>query len=147
MAPCHLKLLAHRRTSRRGAVAVEAALTVPILILLGLACSDFGRVAHFQQVVSNAARTAADFGATRQFTIFTQAQWEADVRQAALYELQSLPNFDESELTLDISTSTDADGIVRIVIEVAHPFRTAVVWPALPSQVTLHDQIEIRQFR
>jgi Flp pilus assembly protein TadG len=136
-----------RRPRRHGVVAAEMALTIPILLLFGLAGADFGRVAHFQQIVSNAARTAAETGATRQFTDLTQADWEAEVRQAALEELQSIAGFDEDNLEYSLTTSTDADGITRLEVSVAYPFRTAVAWPGLPAGVTLRARIETRQFR
>jgi Flp pilus assembly protein TadG len=120
---------------------------VPILLLFGLASADFGRVAYFQQILTNAARTAVDAGATRQFTSLTRTQWESEIRNAALDELQNSPTFVESELEYELTTTTDDDGITRLAVTLAMPFRTVVQWPGLPNEILLHARIEARQFR
>ena len=51
------------------------------------------------------------------------------------------------ELTYSLSTTMDADGLARIVVDVSYPFRTAVTWPGLPSETQLHQRVEFRQFR
>ena len=66
------------RSYAYGVAATEFAIVCPLLLLLALACSDFGRIAHYHEVVANAARTGAETGATRQFTDFTRPFWEAD---------------------------------------------------------------------
>ena len=132
---------------RAGTAATEFAIVCPVMLLLALACSDFGRIAHHYEVVANAARTGAERGATQQFTDFTRPFWEADVRQAVTAEMQSLQNFDESQLTYSLSTTTDSDGLARIVVNVIYPFRTVVTWPGLPSETQLHKRVEFRQFR
>jgi hypothetical protein len=132
---------------RQGAVACEAALVTPILLLFALGGADMGRVAHYQQIVSNAARTAAEVGATRQFTDFTRPTWEADMRQAAVDELQNIPGFSEEEMEFSITTSGDVDDGIRIEIQVGFPFRTVANWPLLPSEIHLHKRLVTRQFR
>lgn len=52
----------HTRTSarrQRGGISVEAAMLLPLLMLLVLACIDFGRLLWTQTVVSSAAAEAA----------------------------------------------------------------------------------------
>ena len=59
---------------RSGAAATEFAVALPILMLLALACADFGRVMHHYQIVSNAARTgAADAGEAQRYTTWAGA--------------------------------------------------------------------------
>lgn len=132
---------------RAGAVAVELALTLPIVILFGLCGADLARVIYFQQVVANACRTAAERGATQRFTEFTRLAWEDDVRQAALDELQNVPGFSEDAVDYELSTTTDADGVVHVAIEIALPFHTIAAWPMLSAEVQLHRRLEFRQFR
>jgi hypothetical protein len=122
-------------------------MAVPIVILMGLAAADFGRVAFYDQIVSNAARTAAENGATHSFTDYSQAEWEHEVRTALLNELGGIPHFDQSQLTYGLSTATDSLGLHTIEIEVRYPFRTAIPWPGLPREVPLYHQFVIRQFR
>jgi Flp pilus assembly protein TadG len=132
---------------RRGTAATEFALCIPLVILLALACADFGRIAHFHQVVCNAARTGAETGATHKFTPLTKSAWEAGVRQAVMAEMQNIPNFDAGELNFQQSTVLDSDNLARIEVTVSYPFRTVVAWPGLPSEVILRKNVEYRQFR
>jgi hypothetical protein len=132
---------------RSGIAATEFAIALPLLLLAALATCDFGRIAHFHQVVANAARTGAETGATHRFTDFTRDSWEAEIRQAVTHEMENIPEFDEDEMLYELTPTLDADGIVRIVVEVSYPFRPAVAWPALPAEVLLHKHVEFRQFR
>lgn len=132
---------------RHGAAAVEFALALPILMLLAVGSIDFGRIPHFHQVVANAARTGAETGATQQFTSFTRASWEAGIEEAVEIEMQNIPNFDSSKMTFDLSTTTNSDGLARIVVEVSYPFETLINWPGMPSEVQLHKRVETLQFR
>ena len=132
---------------RAGVAATEFAIVCPLLLLLALACADFGRIAHHHEVVANAARSGAETGATRQFTDFTRPFWEAEIRQSVVGEMQNLKDLEESELSYSLSTTTDADGLARIVVEVSYPFRTSVTWPGLPSETQLRQRVQFRQFR
>lgn len=126
---------------------VEFAIVCPVLLLLALACADFGRVAHFYEVVANAARTGAESGATQQFTDFTRSNWEANIESAVLAELQNVPGFDQTKLSYELTTSVDADGIVHLAVDVSYPFETTISWPGLPAETTLRKRVEFRQFR
>jgi Flp pilus assembly protein TadG len=132
---------------RAGVAATEFAIVCPLLLLLALACSDFGRIAHHHEVVANAARTGAETGATRQVTDFTRPFWEAEIRRSVVSEMQNLQAFNGSELSYSLSTTKDVDGLARIVVDVSYPFRTSVTWPGLPSETQLHQRVEFRQFR
>lgn len=122
-------------------------MALPILMLLALACADFGRVMHHYQIVSNAARTGADAGALHKVTTFTQAVWEADIREAVLEELANLPNFDEGSLEFDLTTNVDANDLTTVRVEISYPFESVVAWPLLPHIVELRALSKIRQFR
>ena len=132
---------------RSGAAATEFAVALPILMLLALACADFGRVMHHYQIVSNAARTGAEAGALHKVTTFTQAAWEAGVREAVLEELANLPDFNEASLEFDLTTTVDANDLTTVRVEIAYPFASVVAWPLLPHIVELRALSKIRQFR
>jgi Flp pilus assembly protein TadG len=140
-------LLATSNPLRAGVAATEFAIVCPLLLLLGLACSDFGRIAHHHEVVANAARAGAERGATRQFTDYTRAFWEAKIRQAVVNEMQNLKSFAGSDLGYSLSTTSDTDGLAHIVVEVSCPFRTTVSWPGLPAETQVRHRVEFRQFR
>ena len=50
------------RSGRSGVAATEFAFVCPLLMLLGLACADFGRISHHNEVVANAALGRVRFG-------------------------------------------------------------------------------------
>lgn len=136
-----------RRTRLAGTAATEFALIAPLLVLFALACMDFGRIAFFAEVVSNAARTGAEAGGTRQFTAETEQMWRSTIQDAILQEMQNAPRFEPANLETSVATTSDSDGITRISVDVRYPFHTLVAWPMLPSEVMLHEHIQYRQFR
>lgn len=133
--------------TRSGVVATEFALICPLVVLFAAACADFGRVSHYYEVVANAARTAAETGATQQFTSFTRSAWEDRIREAAVSEMQSLHDFDAGEMGYDLSVTETSGGYHQITVEVSYAFHTAVAWPGLPSEVPLSKRVTYRQFR
>jgi Flp pilus assembly protein TadG len=132
---------------RSGVAATEFAVALPILMLLALACADFGRVMHHYQIVSNAARTGAEAGAMHKVTSFTRTTWEADVRAAVVEELANLPDFNEESLGYELTTTVDANDLTTVQLEIVYPFQSAVARPALPQAVELRALSKIRQFR
>ena len=138
---------APRERRRTGAAATEFAVALPILMLMALACADFGRVMHHYQIVSNAARTGAGAGAMHKVTPLTRAAWEADIREAVLEELANLPAFDEGSLDYELTTTVDGDDLTIVKLEISYPFETAVAWPGLPHQIDLRALSQVRQFR
>lgn len=142
----------HRRvvpgsTHRRGAAAVEMAIVTPLLLLFAFASADFGRVVHAYAIVSNAARCGTEYGSMHGFTPYTRESWESRIRQIVDEEMQGLSGFDKDQMTLTITTSTDADDLTRAAIEVTYPFHTVVDWVGLPSQVTLRHRVEMRRIQ
>lgn len=53
-----------RRRSERGAALVEAAVTIPILLLIAVGIFEFGRTYQHWQVLTNAAREGARYSVT-----------------------------------------------------------------------------------
>ncbi|MEQ1726810.1 MAG: TadE family protein [Vicinamibacterales bacterium] len=51
-----------RRRSERGAALVELAVALPLLLLIMVGTIDFGRAFRTAMIVTNAARTGAQFG-------------------------------------------------------------------------------------
>jgi Flp pilus assembly protein TadG len=137
----------HGDARRRGIVATELALAIPVLLLFALACADFGRIIYFDEIVSNAARTGAETGASHKFTAYTRSTWEAGVQQAVLDEMQNTPSFSAGQMTYVLSTTTDSDGMTVVTVDVTYPFQPAIAWPSLPKQVNLHQRCVCREFR
>lgn len=121
------------RAGRRGTAIVEFAVMLPILLTLMLLCVDFGRFAHYDIAVTNAARAGAAYGSSHGFTISTRPAWEAQVRLAVVDELDSNSWFDASKLTVPSPVVTQGgDGSWRVQVDVSYPFQTLLNWPFLP---------------
>jgi Flp pilus assembly protein TadG len=135
----------HRPARRAGAATVEMAIVTPVVILLALGCTDFGRVFHAHSVVSNGARCGAEYGATHGFTPHTQPAWEAMIRSSVEEELRNLPGYDAQAPAVEVSTAPDEAGLYRVAVEVEYPFATTIDWPGLPSQVLLKHRVEMRR--
>lgn len=69
------------RVGRRGAAAVELALTLPLIVAILAGMWEVGRVVEVQQILANAAREAGRQAATGQYT-------NAQVQQTALSYLK-----------------------------------------------------------
>ncbi len=132
---------------RRGAAAVELAVVLPLLMLLALAATDVGRVVHAYLAVSNAARSGAAYGSMHNFTSYTHDFWDSQVRLVIEQEMQGMPGYSQSALQETLTTTTDADGLFQLQVEVVYPFATIVSWPGLPSNIVLRRQVEMRQIR
>lgn len=136
----------HRAVPRRGAAATEFALTLPLILLLVFGCVDFGRGIGIYIVTGNAARVGAEYGATHQFTDYTKASWETQLRAAVQEEMAHVVDFNLSDMDVDIETfGTDDD--VRIVVSVDYPFRPVTTWPTVAQELHLRRTVSMRQFR
>lgn len=137
---------------KRGAIAVEYALVLPVLIPLFVACVDFGRFAHSYIAVTNAARAGAGFASFHPFSPIGQDVWEEEIREAVRTELRGA--FDEEELAkVEVpppTLTTDLDGMTRVRVAVSYPFDTLIDWPFVPESI-LHfpvtNAVEMRVVR
>ncbi len=133
-----------RRAPRRGVAIVEMAVLCPLILLLALATTDFGRVIAAYSIVSNAAR-AAEYGATNGFTTYSQGSWESQIQQTVTNEMQALPFYQAGSLQVTITTATDSAGVSQVTVDVSYPFNTIVTWVGVPSAVTLNHSVEMRR--
>jgi Flp pilus assembly protein TadG len=138
-APC-----ARRRS---GTAVVEAALVMPLVIVLTLGCIDFARAIHQQIAMSNVARVGAEYGATHPFSTGNQATWESNLRAAMATEAACLPAFTPAHLQIEISTSGTSRTDKLVTVSARYPFTAAVRWPGLPQQVSLGHTAVMRQYR
>jgi Flp pilus assembly protein TadG len=135
------------RRARNGIAAVEMALICPLVLMFAFATTDFGRVMAAYLVVCNAARVGADYGSMNGYTSYTQASWQAAIRQAVNQEMQGLSGYQSSQLQLSITPTPDPDGLYHVVVEVSYPFTTVVNWPGVPSSVLLDHSVTARRIR
>jgi Flp pilus assembly protein TadG len=113
---------------RRGVAAVEAALLLPLALLLVLGTWEVGRMVEVSQILNNAAREGGRSASTGQYT-------NSQVQQTVLNYLKNagLPSTlatatvaDLTNPSADCTTATELD---QLQITVSLPF-TAVRWSA-----------------
>ncbi len=135
---------ARQRRSRSGAAAVEFAIVLPLLLLLFLGACDFGRFAHTQVAVSNAARAGAGQASRHRPTTATRPQWEAGIRLAVGDELKELAGFEANRLAITIAWVEEPDATSRASVQVSYPFRTLVSWGVIPDLFTFRETVVFR---
>lgn len=135
------------RHACRGTSALELALILPVVIAIALGTVDLGRVAHYENVLSNAARVGADYGATHRLYSFNHAQWESRIIARVQEEAAHLPHFDAAQLQVEVETFAQADGTLRVAVEAAYPFEMTVDWPGLPGEIDLRYRTAEQEYR
>lgn len=131
---------------------------LPLMLLIGIGCIDLGRAIQHYGVMSSAASVGAQRAAsTRLFAPYTQAAWEAKVRQTVQEELASLGNHGASLAAFDIhvtaafppasDTAIQQQSLPRLTVAVDYDFETTLHWPGLPRRIPLHCEAHIREYR
>lgn len=144
---------AHRRArGQRGAIAVEFALIMPILMLLVLGIIEFGFGYHAWDATQNAAREGARLGAVSD-DVDAVDGIEARVRAAASF-------LDQSQLVVTVkcgpppagpfgtcpAAGTWAQGsIVQVTVDYSYPYITPLPnFVGLGSDMTMQSVAEAR---
>jgi Flp pilus assembly protein TadG len=113
---------------RRGVAAVEAAVLLPLALMLMLGTWEVGRMVEVSQILNNAAREGGRSASTGQFT-------NSQVQQTVLNYLMnaglpsSLATVTVTDLTNPSTDCTAANEMDQLRIAVSIPF-TAVRWSA-----------------
>jgi len=114
-----------RMRSEKGAALIEAAITVPVILLICVGIFEFGRAYQTMQVLTNAAREGARMAV---ITASTDAAVTARVR--SYMQAGSLPNHATAAVTVVRNVSmTGADTGSSIVID--YPFQFMVLNPVV----------------
>ena len=108
----------HRHNHRKGAALVEFALLLPWLILIVLACIDFGRFAYLYIAVTNRARAGKKFAVMRPVTLASQPAWEAGVVAAVQDEMTNNQGY--SSTNLAVSTNLTTGGCCKFKASGSH---------------------------
>lgn len=133
--------------ARRGAAALEFVLVLPVLMTIMVGAADWGRVLKVDNVLMNAARSGACYGATHRVTDYIRNDWEDRIIARVADEAAHLPDFDPDRLEVAVETFDEADGSMRVSVDVSYPFETIVDWPGSPRQITLSRTVSMRGYR
>jgi Flp pilus assembly protein TadG len=145
----HLPRTRHvpRRPPRVGTSAIELVCVLPLLVLMAFAAIDLGRAVHDYAALSSAVRAGAERGATRKFTEFTRAAWEAEVRAAVREELEGALGPAATNAQISVVTDLGAGVLPWITVKGSYAFEPCVTWPGIGTALKLERQITIREFR
>jgi Flp pilus assembly protein TadG len=135
--------------TRRGAAAMELAVVLPLLILVALACVDYGRYAYYSIAVTNAARAGAEYGIMNPYATSGQAAWTAAVAQAAADEMTNQTGFNAAALGVSSSVTFEkSTGLPIISVSTSYTgFKNVINWPGVPQNPTLSALVVIRGIR
>ena len=132
-----------RLTKRRGAVLIELALVLPLLILMVLICVDFGRFATVHIAVTNAAREGASFGGMHRSTDATYGRWKQGILDALKDEMSGIPGYSDEQLSVAEPVVLASQSRSRVRVEVTYKFKTAIAWRIIPDELPISRVAEM----
>ena len=104
------------RAARKAAVAVEAAVMMPLLLLLMVIAVDYARVYKDLQVIADSARIGALFAADPDLADCSGYETVEEIVLAAAVDLSPQP-------TVSVEYGTDSCGDKYAEVTVTHSFR------------------------
>ena len=115
-----------RRRNQRGAALVEAAMVVPILLLISAGIFEFGRAYQTWQVLTNAAREGA-----RVAVLPNGAPATAATRVRQYMQDGQLPDFATATVSVDRAVAITVNGAPQTAsqIVIGYPFDFIVLQP------------------
>jgi Flp pilus assembly protein TadG len=115
-----------RLANERGQALIEAAVTLPIILLIAVGIFEFGRAYQTYQVVTNAAREGA-----RVAIIHNATTAEVESRVRGYIRSGQLANVDQTQITVNQAASVviGANTASASVVSVSYPFSFMVINP------------------
>jgi Flp pilus assembly protein TadG len=114
-----------RMRSERGAALIEAAMIMPMILLIAVGIFEFGRAYQTTQVLTNAAREGA-----RLAVINGSTDDAVTARVRSYMQAGSLPNYATATVTIQRTVAlTGADTASQILID--YPFQFMVLNPVV----------------
>ncbi len=132
---------------RLAAAATEFAVTLPLLLLLGLGSIEMGRAVAVFSLLSNAVRVGAEYGATHGYTNYNYASWQNQVSQQVQAAVQGNQPINSSGLTVTVTGTAEPNGMNLVTVTASYPYQTITQWPLLPTEFTLTHTVAMRRFR
>jgi len=115
----------NRFRSQKGAALLEAAITVPIILLICVGIFEFGRAYQTWQVLTNAAREGA-----RAAIITGSTDTDVTTRVRNYMQGGALPNYQAATVTITHNVAlTGSDKATRVQID--YPFQFIVLQPVV----------------
>jgi Flp pilus assembly protein TadG len=136
--------------SEKGAALLEAAMTIPLLLLVAIGTLEFGRAYQTWQVLTNAAREGARMAVLPNQSPGAVIQRVRDYMQAG-----QLPRYSTASVTVNSSASITVNGapVSASQVTVDYPFNFIVLQPvarlvtpstSLGSAITMRAEAVMR---
>ena len=113
-----------RMRSEKGAALIEAAITVPIILLISVGIFEFGRAYQTQQVLTNAAREGARIAVL-------EGTSDEDVRARVTQYLTGGGLKALTDANILVSRNVAISGTSASSVEVRYPFEFMVLNPVV----------------
>jgi Flp pilus assembly protein TadG len=113
-----------RRRGERGAALIEAAITVPVILLISVGIFEFGRAYQTQQVLTNAAREGARLAVL-------EGPTDADVRTRVNSYLTGGGLTALADGNIDVNRAVPLGSATASRITVNYPFSFMVLNPVV----------------
>jgi Flp pilus assembly protein TadG len=136
--------------SEKGAALLEAAMTIPLLLLVAIGTLEFGRAYQTWQVLTNAAREGA-----RMAVLPNQTQSDVVQRVRNYMQAGQLPRYSTASVTVNSSATITVNGapVQASQVTVDYPFNFIVLQPvarlvtpstSLGSAITMRAEAVMR---
>jgi len=119
---------ARRRHQERGAALLEAAFTIPLLLLVAIGIFEFGRAYQTWQVLTNAAREGA-----RMAVLPDPTEGKAEARALAYMKSGLLDKAEAAAITVNRNDSFEVNGsnVSASRVTIDYPFSFIVLGPVV----------------
>jgi hypothetical protein len=124
------------RQSRLGAVTLEFALVIPVLLLLLTGILEFGRVGLLGIPIAEAARTGAVYGAMNPPDELNPSDWARQCELRAREVLANQAGINPSLVEVQCTYSTGSP-LNRSTVQVRYPFTLLIGWTPAPSNLVI----------
>jgi Flp pilus assembly protein TadG len=115
-----------RLKNERGTALLEAAITIPMLLLIAVGIFEFGRAYQTWQVLTNAAREGA-----RMAIVPEPVSGAAEARVRQYMQDGGLPNYSSAGVTVNrnATVTVNGTGVSATQVTIAYPFDFIVLQP------------------
>lgn len=124
------------RSPRLGAVTLEFALVIPVLLLFLTGVLEFGRVGLLGMPIAQAARTGAIYGAMNPPDDQNPSDWSRQCELRAREVLANQAGINPSLVEVQCTYSTGSP-LNRSTVQVRYPFTFLIGWSPAPSTLVI----------
>lgn len=129
---------------RAGAVLLEFAVTIPVMVILAIAVLDFSRLSYYRFLVADAAGAASRYAAFYPVTDVSYNVWMQRLDAVARNTVEGSPWASASNLIVYPAVINQATpGENRVIIKMEYVYRATIPWPGLPSESTVRSTVQI----